>query len=85
LPASPFRRRPRGLLWFWTLGLALAGLIFWIIHEIPALTDLLGPFQWLIALALVILTIRWFRPRSAQRRHEDRRSADRRDEPPTEA
>jgi membrane protein implicated in regulation of membrane protease activity len=82
LPASPLRRRPRGLLWFWTLGLALAALIYWTLHEIPALTDLLGPFYLLIAIVLAILTFRWFRPRAANRRRHERRGTDRRDESP---
>lgn len=88
MPAPLFHRRPGGLLWYWTLGLALVGVVYWIIRTVPAFSDLLTPFYWVIALTLVILTIRWFRPRATQRRHEERRSGDRRDdtdEPPPAA
>ena len=88
MPAAPFRRRPGGLLWYWALGLALAGLIYGIVHTIPAFADLLAPVYWLIGIALVALTARWFRPRAAERRHGERRESDRRDheeEPPPAA
>jgi len=79
------RRRPRGLLWFWTIGLAAAALLFWTTWKLPALDDLLRPGYWLIAIVLAVFTIRWFRPRAGRRRRGDRRRDDRRDASPTEA
>jgi hypothetical protein len=66
-------RRRRGLLWFWIIGIAAAGLVFWITRQIPALTELLRPLYWIIGLTLAVFTIRWFRPRTGDRRQIDRR------------
>ena len=83
---SPFRlRRPRGLLWFWTIGLAAAGLVFWITWKIPALDDLLRPGYWLIGIVLAVFTVRWFRPRTGRRRRGERRQDDRREDSPAES
>jgi hypothetical protein len=62
------------------IGLAFAGLLFWITFKIPALSDLLRPGYWVIAILLAAFTIRWFRPRTGSRRRGERRRADRRDE-----
>ncbi len=80
--SSPYlRRKPRGLLWFWAFGLAVAALVYWITWKIPALSDLLRPVYWVIAAALAIFTGRWFRPRSGERRQEERRQDERRGDP----
>jgi hypothetical protein len=73
--APYLRRKRRGLLWFWIIGLAAAALVFWITRQIPALAELLRPLYWIIGLALAVFTIRWFRPRTGNRRHIDRRHA----------
>lgn len=85
LPPPFTRRRPRGLLWFWTIGLAAAALLFWITWKIPALDDLLRPGYWLIAIVLAVFTIRWFRPRTGRRRRGERRHDDRREDSPPES
>jgi hypothetical protein len=74
-------RSPRGLLWFWAIGLAIAGGLFWITRVMPALDDLIRPLYWVVAIALAIFTVRWFRPRSSERRHTERRWRLRRDTP----
>jgi hypothetical protein len=61
------------------IGLAAAGLVFWITWKLPALDDLLRPVYWIIGILLAVFTIRWFRPRVGSRRRGDRRKADRRD------
>jgi type VI protein secretion system component VasK len=81
LPPPYLRRRPRGLLWFWMIGLAAAGVLFWTAWKLPALSDLLRPGYWVIGILLAVFTIRWFRPRTGRRRHGERRRADRRDDP----
>jgi cobalamin synthase len=73
LSTPELRRGRRGLLWFWLLGLAAAAGIFWMARTIPALADLLRPLYGIIALAVIFFTIRWFRPRTGDRRTGDRR------------
>jgi hypothetical protein len=67
------RRKRRGLLWFWAIGLAAVALVFWTTQKIPALQELMRPVYWIIAAALVLFTIKWFRPRSGDRRRSERR------------
>jgi hypothetical protein len=73
VPPPYIRRKRRGLLWFWAIGLAAIALVYWSTQKIPALQELMRPFYWIIAAALALFTIRWFRPRSGDRRRSNRR------------
>lgn len=68
------------LLTVWGAGLLVAGGLYWIQHESPALVDLMTPLYVALGVILIIATIKWFRERHRERRHADRRHADRRDE-----
>jgi membrane protein implicated in regulation of membrane protease activity len=76
-----YGRRPRQLLVVWGFSFLLAGLIYWLEFNAPALHELVKPFYWIVGVTAAFLTWRWLRSRSpTDRRRKDRRRADRRDE-----
>ena len=76
-----YGRRPRQLLVVWGSALLLVTLIYWLEFSAPALHEIVQPFYWMISVAVLFLTWRWFRARSPKdRRGKDRRLADRRDQ-----
>ncbi|MDQ6737928.1 MAG: hypothetical protein M3Z30_09545 [Gemmatimonadota bacterium] len=72
------------LLLIWAIALSLIAILYKIQNVQPGLTELFEPVLAVIFLFALVLTWRWFRGRSSgkrhDRRHRDRRSADRRDD-----
>jgi hypothetical protein len=76
-----YGRRPRQLLVVWGSALLLAAVIYWLEFSAPAFHEIVQPFYWMISVAVLFLTWRWFRARSPKdRRGKDRRRTDRRDQ-----
>lgn len=81
-PGSRFLRgrRPSPLLSIWG-GLAIvAAIVYAFEYLMPAFHELVMSVYWIMFGIAIVLTLRWFRGRSARRREADRRLAERRDE-----
>lgn len=75
------RRRFRPLIVNWVIFLVVAGLLYWLERELPALRDILTPIYIGLGLGLLYTAYRWMRKRASDRRaRKDRRRRDRRSE-----
>ncbi len=76
-----YGRDPGPLLGPW-LACGILAIVSYIFERLmPAFHDVIGPFYWLLLIIVSIATWRWARARAggrgADRRHKDRRKADR--------
>ena len=71
-------RRLGPLLGPWITCVVIAGLVFYFETKMPAFHVVVRPVYWLLAVIVVIATVRALRGRAANRRDAERRHGDRR-------
>lgn len=71
-------RRPGPLFSIWGGLTVVAGIVYAFEWWMPVFHHVVGPMYWIVLGVALVLTLRWFRGRSAKRREADRRLTERR-------
>ncbi len=78
-----YGRTPQKLIGLWIIALSILGALYLLKRLMPALSEMLVPVYWIVALCAALLTWRWLRTREkTDRRGGDRRRLERRNDNP---